>query len=98
MTRFAQGTDPEYVKTVNDALYGKGHDASIKGDESVREELLEEAEAIGPTGEGPLDEDGTPIKTKTAGFMGLPNLAWFAIGGVVLYYAYQKGMFKKFLK
>lgn len=37
-------------------------------------------------------------ETKTAGFMGLPTIAWIAIGGIAVYYAYSKGMFKKFLK
>lgn len=37
-------------------------------------------------------------ETKTAGFMGLPTVAWIAIGGIALYYAYSKGMFKKILK
>ena len=36
--------------------------------------------------------------TKTAGFMGLPKIAWIAIIGVGLYYAYSKGMFKKLMK
>ena len=34
----------------------------------------------------------------TAGFMGLPKIAWIAIIGVGVYYAYSKGMFKKLLK
>jgi len=91
MSRFAQGTDPEYVKTVNDALYGAGKD-----DPQVKEELLAEAELIGPgdnVGTAPAD-----VKPTTAGFMGLPNLAWIAIIGVGVYYAYSKGMFKKLLK
>lgn len=37
-------------------------------------------------------------ETKTAGFMGLPTVAWIAIGGIALYFAYSKGMFKKILK
>ena len=37
-------------------------------------------------------------KVATAGFMGLPTMAWIAIGGVALYYAYSKGMFKKLIK
>jgi len=37
-------------------------------------------------------------ETKKAGFMGLPTVAWIAIGGIALYYAYSKGMFKKILK
>ena len=37
-------------------------------------------------------------KTKKAGFMGLPTIAWVAIIGVGVYYAYSKGMFKKLLK
>ena len=98
MSRFAQGTDPEYVKTVNDALYGAGKD-----DPQVKEELLAEAELIGPgdnVGTAPVD-----VKPTTAGFngygnkfMGLPNLAWIAIIGVGVYYAYSKGMFKKLMK
>ena len=36
--------------------------------------------------------------TTTAGFMGLPKVAWIVIGGVALYFAYSKGMFKKILK
>ena len=41
------------------------------------------------------DDDST---TKTAGFMGIPTIAWIAIGGVALYYAYSKGMLKKIIK
>jgi hypothetical protein len=81
MSRFAEGTDPEYIKKVNDALYGAG------------KELLAEAEVIGPG-----DNVGTKpaeVKPKKAGFMGLPNLAWIAIIGVGVYYAYSKGIFKK---
>ena len=40
----------------------------------------------------------TPMGLNTAGFMGLPTMAWIAIGGVALYYAYSKGMFKKLIK
>ena len=47
-------------------------------------------------------EDGTvgvdTPKVVTAGFMGLPTMAWIAIGGVALYYAYSKGMLKKLIK
>jgi hypothetical protein len=103
MTRFAQGTNPEYVATINNAMYGDGKD-----DPQVQQELLEEANNIGPTGEGPLNDDGTPVSvmsgddvsssTTTAGFMGIPNIAWIAIVGVGLYYAYSQGMFKKLLK
>jgi|TARA_B100001094_G_scaffold308747_1_gene341725 hypothetical protein len=88
MSRFAEGTDPEYIKKVNDALYGAGKD-----DAEVKEELLAEAEVIGPG-----DNVGTKpaeVKPKKAGFMGLPNLAWIAIIGVGVYYAYSKGIFKK---
>ena len=101
MTRFAQGTNPEYVATINNAMYGDGKD-----NPQVQQELLEEASNIGPTGEGPLNDDGTPVikvmdasyTTNTAGFMGIPNIAWIAIVGVGLYYAYSQGMFKKLLK
>tara|TARA_R100000908_G_C3755948_1_gene150531 strand:+ start:2956 stop:3246 length:291 start_codon:yes stop_codon:yes gene_type:complete len=41
------------------------------------------------------DDDST---TKTAGFMGIPTIAWIAIGGVALYFAYKKGMLKKIIK
>lgn len=55
--------------------------------------------SVVPSEEEEIKLQGTASNdTKTAGFMGLPNLAWIAIGGVILYYAYQKGMFKKFLK
>ena len=37
-------------------------------------------------------------KVVTAGFMGLPTIAWVAIGGIALYYAYSQGIFKKLLK
>jgi predicted nucleic acid-binding Zn-ribbon protein len=37
-------------------------------------------------------------KVNTAGFMGLPKVAWIAIIGVGVYYAYSKGMFKKLIK
>lgn len=87
MSRFLPGTDPKYIEKVNDALYGAGKD-----DAEVKEELLAEAEVIGPgdnVGTTPADEP------KKAGFMGLPNLAWIAIIGVGVYYAYTKGMFKK---
>ena len=56
MTRFAQGTNPEYVATINNAMYGDGKD-----NPQVQQELLEEASNIGPTGEGPLNDDGTPV-------------------------------------
>ena len=40
----------------------------------------------------------TPSGTTTAGFMGLPKVAWIAIIGVGVYYAYSKGMLKKLIK
>ena len=44
-------------------------------------------------------DDSTPsLGEKTAGFMGLPKIAWIAIIGVGVYYAYSKGMLKKLLK
>jgi len=49
----------------------------------------------------PVVEDDTETSTdvvKTAGFMGLPKIAWIAIIGAGLYYAYSKGMLKKFMK
>jgi len=106
MTRFAQGVNPEYVQTVNNALYGEGHEAALNGDDTVREELLKEAAEIGSGIEDDadallVDADVAVVDTDkvvTAGFMGLPNLAWIAIGGVALYYAYSKGMFKKLMK
>ena len=84
MSKFAENTKPEYVEKVNDALYGAGKD-----DAEVKEELLAEAEAIGPEAE--------PV-VKTAGYMGIPKIAWVALIGVGVYYAYSKGMFKKLLK
>jgi hypothetical protein len=39
-----------------------------------------------------------PLGVQTAGFMGLPKIAWIAIIGAGLYYAYSKGMLKKFMK
>jgi len=103
MTRFAQGTNPEYIKKVNNALYGEGHEASLEGDETVREELLEEAEAIGPgdniiTGDTTGISDTTTPTPTTAGYMGIPKIAWVAIIGVGVYYAYSKGMLDKILK
>jgi len=42
---------------------------------------------------------GEEIKTTTtAGYMGIPNIAWIAIGGVAIYYAYSKGMLNKLIK
>ena len=108
MSRFLPGTNPEYIKTVNNALYGEGHEASLKGDETVREELLQEAAEIGSgCDDGYLvDDNGVCVaevtddadKVVTAGFMGLPKVAWIAIIGVGVYYAYSKGMFKKLIK
>jgi len=50
--------------------------------------------------EDPVDTTSTTNgdDTKTAGFMGLPKIAWIAIIGAGLYYAYSKGMFKKLMK
>ena len=50
-----------------------------------------------PGGGSPPMALGDVSKVATAGFMGLPTIAWIAIGGVALYYAYSKGMFKKLL-
>jgi len=56
--------------------------------ETEEEELLADADTV------VADADAV----ATAGFMGLPTMAWIAIGGVALYYAYSKGMFKKLIK
>jgi len=44
------------------------------------------------------DVANPPLGLKTAGYMGIPKIAWIAIIGVGVYYAYSKGMFKKLLK
>jgi|ETNvirenome_6_85_1030632.scaffolds.fasta_scaffold00199_8 hypothetical protein len=50
-------------------------------------------------GDDDTTDDSTPsLGEKTAGFMGLPKIAWIAIIGVGVYYAYSKGMLKKLLK
>lgn len=89
MTRFAQGTDPEYIKKVNDAMYGKG-----KENEEVRQELLKEAEEIREENE--LKEQGSNV--ITAGISGNKTILFLLIGGVVLYYLNKQGFFKKLLK
>jgi|TARA_B100001094_G_scaffold308747_1_gene341726 hypothetical protein len=51
-----------------------------------------------PTTEVAAESTTTEVvdgKTKKAGFMGLPTLAWVAIIGAGVYYAYTKGVFKK---
>ena len=74
----------EKITEFNDNLYGEGR---IERGDIIDYNTVKIEDA-------PVD---TP-KVVTAGFMGLPNLAWIAIGGVALYYAYSKGMFKKILK
>jgi len=89
MTRFAQGTDPEYIKKVNDAMYGQGKD-----NEEVKKELLEEAEEIRVENE--LKEQESNV--TTAGIGGGKTIMFLLIGGVVLYYLNKQGFFKKLLK
>jgi len=61
----------------------------------IIDDLIDDADALVDDADvAVVDTD----KVVTAGFMGLPNLAWIAIGGVALYYAYSKGMFKKLMK
>ena len=83
MTRFAQGTDPEYIKKVNEAMYGKGKD-----NEEVKKELIEEAEEI-------LEKNDN---VKTAGIGGNKTIMFLLIGGIVLFYLNKQGFFKKILK
>ena len=57
--------------------------------------------ASAPAPEVVADSTTTEIvdgKTKKAGFMGIPTIAWVALIGVGVYYAYSKGMFKKLMK
>ena len=106
MSRFAQGTNPEYIKKVNEALYGEGHDASIKGDETVREELLEEAAEIGPDGGvttttttgNTTTTTGTTGNTLTAGFGDNKMIIYLVVGGALLWYLNKEGYLKKILK
>lgn len=60
----------------------------------VEDEIINED--IDETTDDETTDDDT--STKTAGFMGVPTIAWIAIGGVALYFAYKKGMLKKIIK
>lgn len=57
--------------------------------ECDRMKEVEEQTIKYPTGE---------LSPQTAGFMGLPKIAWIAIIGIGVYYAYSKGMLKKIIK
>ena len=110
MTRFAQGTDPAYIKKVNEAMYGAG-----KEDAEIKENLLLEAEQLDQgmvdpnltdTGDISGDTNGTTTNggttnggtTKTAGLGDNKMIIYLVVGGVLLWYLNKEGYLKKILK
>jgi hypothetical protein len=69
----------------------------ISGREAAPEKLVKQEKNI----EAEIEELYKPVVAPTpitAGYMGIPNIAWIAIGGVAIYYAYSKGMLNKLIK
>jgi hypothetical protein len=109
MTRFAQGTDPAYIKKVNEAMYGAG-----KEDAEIKENLLLEAEQLDQgmvdpnltdtgdiSGDTNGDTNGTTTNggtTKTAGLGDNKMIIYLVVGGVLLWYLNKEGYLKKILK
>ena len=79
---------PDTVKWVTDCLRGKH--AQVKTDPT----LIDDPIPVLPT----TTTTTTTTKPTTAGFMGLPNIAWIGLGLLAVYYGNKKGMFKKILK
>jgi hypothetical protein len=73
---------PNTVTWVTNCLNGKTNETAI----------------VTPTPTTPTTTTTITTTPKTAGIMGLPNIAWVAIAGVAIYYGNKKGMFKKILK
>jgi hypothetical protein len=80
MSRFAEGTDPEYIRQVNEQLYG---DKSTTNRPDKTE------------GDPLPDTQLATDNVTSAGYMGIPKIGWIAIIGVLGYFAYKKGVFKK---
>ena len=80
MSRFAEGTDPEYIRQVNEQLYG---DKSTTNRPDKTE------------GDSFPDTQLATDNVTSAGYMGIPKIGWIAIIGVLGYFAYKKGVFKK---
>lgn len=70
-----------------------GDFASGYGDDDLSDDLSDDLDLI--EDDVVLSEPGG---VNTAGYMGIPKIAWLVIIGGGLYYAYSKGMFKKILK
>ncbi len=90
MSKFAEGTDPEYIRQVNEQLYG---DKNRTVSAVIYPNRPDETE-----GDPLPDTELAPNNVTSAGYMGIPKIGWIAIIGVGLYYAYTKGMFKKLIK
>jgi hypothetical protein len=80
MSRFAEGTDPEYIRQVNEQLYGD-KSTTNRPDETEGDPLP--------------DTQLATDNVTSAGYMGIPKIGWIAIIGVLGYFAYKKGVFKK---
>jgi len=100
MTRFAQGTDPEYIKKVNEAMYGAGKDnPQIKEDLLLEADSMVAAEDVVPNG----DTNGTTTGTTNgkpimAGLGNNKMIVYLVVGGIVLWYLNKEGYLKKILK
>ena len=87
MSRFAEGTDPEYIRQVNEHLYG---------DKDRTVSTVNYPNRPDETEGDPLPDTQLATDNVTsAGYMGIPKIGWIAIIGVLGYFAYKKEVFKK---